>query len=201
MDMKKLTEAFTLNGYIVKSFKTGSEATKYLADNIQNKSVGFGDSITLAQIKLQEKLRVHNEVFSPEHATTTEEFLDCAKKCLTTQIFVTSVNALSETGQLINIDGTGNRVAGSLFGHEKVYFVVGTNKVAPTLEAAMWRARNIAAPKNAQRLQLKTPCAKKGERCYDCSSLDRICNGIIIHYKKMRNISMEIILIDEPLGF
>lgn len=201
MDAKKLTEVFTLNGYIVKCFKTANEATDYLSDNIKDKSVGFGDSATLAQINLKEKLSVHNEVFSPEHSTTMEEFLICAKKCLTTQIFITSVNAASETGQLINIDGTGNRVAGSLFGHEKVYFVVGSNKVAPTLEDAMWRARNIAAPKNAQRLNLKTPCAKNGERCYDCSSFDRICNGIIIHYKKMRNISMEIIFIDEPLGF
>ncbi len=73
-------------------------------------------------------------------------FNNIAKKCLTTEIYLTSVNALSQTGELVNIDGTGNRVAGALFGHEKVFFVIGTNKLVLTLEDAIWRARNIAAP-------------------------------------------------------
>jgi len=102
---------------------------------------------------------------------------------------------------LVNIDGTGNRVAGALFGHEKVYFVAGINKVVPTLEDAIWRARNIAAPKNAMRLGLRTPCAKKGDRCYDCSSPDRICNGMMIHFKKMNDIDMEIVIINKQIGF
>jgi len=128
-------------------------------------------------------------------------FIDTAKKCLTTKIYLTSINALSETGELVNIDGTGNRVAGALFGHEKVYFVAGINKVVPTLEDAIWRARNIAAPKNAMRLGLRTPCAKKGDRCYDCSSPDRICNGMMIHFKKMNDIDMEIVIINKQIGF
>ena len=70
----------------------------------------------------------------------------------------------AETGEIINIDGTGNRVASGLYGHEKVYFIVGRNKLAPDYDAALWRARNIAGPKNAQRLQKKTPCAVKGDK-------------------------------------
>ena len=92
-----------------------------------------------------------------------------------TEVYLSSVNGLAETGELINIDGAGNRVASTLFGHKRVYFVVGANKIAPDYDAALWRARNIAAPKNAQRLKRKTPCAVKADRCYDCSSPERIC--------------------------
>jgi len=109
---------------------------------------------------------------------------------------------MAETGELVNIDGTGNRVAASLFGHQKVYFVIGTNKIEPTLEKAVWRARNVAAPINAKRFNADTPCAKKGDRCYDCSSPERICNALVIYLKKMNDIEdVEIILIDEELGF
>ena len=103
---------------------------------------------------------------------------------------------------MINIDGTGNRIAGSLFGHIKVYFLIGTNKIESSLEKSIFRARNIAAPMNAKRLKLKTPCAIDGDKCYNCSSADRICNALTIYYKKMRNVKdVEIILIDEELGF
>ena len=119
---------------------------------------------------------------------------------MTTDVFLTSVNAASESGELVNIDGSGNRTAGTLFGHKKVYFVLGENKIVPTLEDAIWRAKNIAAPKNAERLKLKTPCAQKGDKCYDCNSSDRICNGLVIHYKKMDDCEMEVVIIKEPLG-
>lgn len=103
---------------------------------------------------------------------------------------------------MVNIDGTGNRVAGSLFGHEKVYFVVTTNKIEESLEKAVYRARNIAGPKNALKYNLRTPCVIKGDRCYDCASPDRICNTLNIYLKKMNDIDdVEIVLIDEKLGF
>ena len=117
------------------------------------------------------------------------------------QVYITSVNGLAETGELINIDGAGNRVAGTLFGHEKVYFVVGRNKLAPTYDQALWRARNIAAPKNAQRLKCKTPCAVKGDRCYDCKSPDRICRGLVVLWEAMMGMEMEVVLVDEDLGY
>ena len=92
-------------------------------------------------------------------------------------------------------------MSSSLYGHKKVYFIVGVNKLEPTLEKAMWRARNIASPKNAQRLNRKTPCAAKGDRCYDCNSPERICNGFVIHARKMSSCEMEIVFVNEPLGF
>jgi len=201
VDIEKVIEFLKHKCYTVSYFKNAEEAAIYLDNIIDNKSVGFGDSATLMSMKLFERLSSHNEVFDPQHSPIETNFINTAKKCLTTEIYITSINALSETGEIVNIDGTGNRVAGSIFGHEKVYFVTGTNKLVSTLENAIWRARNIAAPQNAMRLQLKTPCAQRGDRCYDCSSPDRICNGMMIHFRKMDDIDMEVVLINEQLGF
>lgn len=200
MDLEKILEALKNKGYATAYFEKAEEAGEYLDKIIDNKTVGFGDSATLLSMNMFQKLSTHNEVFDPENCSEEMEFIATAKKCLSTQIYLTSVNALSATGEIVNIDGTGNRVAGSLFGHEKVYFVIGINKLVPTLEKAIWRSRNIAAPKNAMRLGLQTPCAKRGDRCYDCTSPDRICNGMLIHLKKMNDIEMEIVLINEQLG-
>ena len=121
-------------------------------------------------------------------------------KAMNTQVYVTSANGLAETGEIINIDGSGNRVASTLYGHKKVYFVIGRNKLAPTYEEALWRARNIASPKNAQRLGVKTPCAIQGDRCYDCKSPDRICRGLVVLWGPMIGMETEVILVDEDLG-
>ena len=116
-------------------------------------------------------------------------------------LYLSSVNGLAETGEIINIDGTGNRVASGLYGHKKVYFIVGRNKLAPDYDAALWRARNIAGPKNAQRLQKKTPCAVKGDKCYDCKSPERICSALVVYWRKPSSMDFEVVLVDEDLGF
>ncbi len=200
MNSKKLIRSLESNGYSVTYFERKASAVDYLNNEIDQKTVGFGDSGTLVEMKLFEILGEHNSVVDPQHCGENESFLEVAKKCLATEVFLTSVNAVSETGELVNIDGTGNRIAGSLFGHKKVYFVIGVNKLTATLEDAIWRAKNIAAPLNARRLGIRTPCAHKGNRCYDCSSPERICNGLMIYYKKMSNIEVEVILVDEALG-
>ena len=113
------------------------------------------------------------------------------------------MNALAETGELVNIDGTGNRVASTLFGHEEVYFIVGANKIAPDYDSALWRARNIAAPLNARRLHRKTPCAQ-GEtlRCYDCRSPERICNGLSVLWRPLGGVGETLVcLVGEDLGY
>ena len=193
-------QALMRRGYEVTVFDTGAEAAAYLDKAIDGKTVGFGDSETMLSMGLYGKLATHNEVYDPMHRPEGESFRETARKTLLTDVFFTSVNAMSETGELVNIDGTGNRVAGSLFGHEKVYFVVSLNKLCPTLDDAVWRARNVAAPQNAARHGFRNPCAVKTDRCYDCSARDRICNALVIHYRKMRGIRMEVVLIREPLG-
>lgn len=200
MNKEAYTRALQRAGYTVSCFADATLAAAYLDQAIDGKTVGFGDSMTLVHMGLYDKLVRHNTVHDPQHCDPGMDFFSTAKECLNTEIFITSVNAAAESGELVNIDGTGNRIAGSLFGHDKVYFVLGMNKVCPTLHEAIWRARNIAAPRNAHRLGLKTPCAPKANTCYDCSSKDRICNGLIIHYRKMNDIEMEIVLIDEELG-
>ena len=184
-------------GYAVRVFATGKEAADYLDAAIDGKSVGFGGSVTLDALGLYERLGSHNQTVW--HWKWEDK--DAARReALTTELYLTSVNGLAETGELINIDGAGNRVAATLFGHEKVYFVIGRNKVVPTYEEALWRARNIASPQNARRLGKKTPCAVKGDRCYDCKSPERICRGLVTLWGPMMGMETEVLLVDEDLG-
>lgn len=201
MNVADLQAAFEKKGYQFRYFARPSEATEYLDGVIDGKTVGFGDSHTLLAMGLYEKLVTHNDVRSPMHLQPGENFDEAAKRCVQTQIYLLSVNGATEKGEMVNIDGHGNRVACSLYGHEKVYFVFGINKLAPNLEQAIWRARNIAAPVNAKRLGYKTPCAVKGDRCYDCDSSDRICNAMVLHLHKLSRCQVEVILIGQTLGF
>lgn len=196
MDMEKTLEAFRKNNYSVSYFETSEAAAQYLDKEIDNSTVAFGDSETLISMDLYERLVKHNKVNDPKHG----EFFKEARDGIRAKYFITSVNGATEDGIIVNLDGTGNRVAGTLFGHEKVYLVFGVNKIEENLEKALWRVRNVAAPKNARRHGFKTPCAVKGDKCYDCSSPDRICNGLMIHYKKMRHEDMEVVIINEELG-
>lgn len=201
MDRQKVLLALQARGYEAVAFQTGREAAAYLDEKVNGRLVGFGDSETLISMGLYELLVRHNDVYDPQHPRDGMDFFSTAKKCLLTDIFFTSVNGMAETGEMVNIDGTGNRIAGSLFGHEKVYFVVGSNKIAPTLDEAVWRARNEAAPLNAARHHYKTPCAVRQDHCYDCRSPQRICNAQTIYWRKMNHMAMEVVLIEEPLGF
>ena len=146
-------------------------------------------------------LQTHNDVYHPKYPREGKNFYSTAKDCLTTDIFLLSANGLAETGEIVNIDGTGNRIAGSLYGHKKVYFVISRNKICPTLEEAAFRARNVAAPLNAERHGYKTPCAIKKDRCYDCRSPQRICSAQTIYWRKMNYTEMEVVLIDEDMGY
>ena len=201
MKISDLQAAFEKKGYQFRYFAHGDEAAAYLNRVIDGKTVGFGDSHTLYDMGLFELLQTHNDVRSPMHLRSGEIFDEAAKRCIETQIYLLSVNGASEQGEMVNIDGHGNRVSCSLYGHEKVYFVFGINKIAPTLEDAIWRARNIAAPINARRLGYKTPCAVKGDRCYDCNSPDRICNAMVLHLHKLSRCDVEVVVIGQEMGF
>ena len=201
MDLQNVAKALEKNRYDVKVFETKEEAVAYLDGLFDNMVIGFGDSQTMVQMGLHDTLAAHNKVIDPYRSVDNDDFLRIAKDALTTEVFLTSVNGLTEDGVIVNLDGTGNRVAGSLFGHKKVYFIVGKNKIAADMEQAIWRVRNIAAPQNARRLKLRTPCAVKADKCYNCASPDRICNGLMIMMKKMNDIDMEVLLINEELGY
>ena len=197
-DFETVKKNLEARGYAVRVFTTGKEAADYLDAAIDGKSVGFGGSMTLDQLGLYDALGKHNTVVWH----WKQEAGLARREAMFTQVYLTSANGLAETGEILNIDGIGNRVAATLFGHEKVYFVIGRNKLAPTYDEALWRARNIAAPKNCQRLGLKTPCAVKADKCYNCSSPERSCRALVVLWEKPRDMeAMEVILIDEELGY
>ena len=143
MNFDTVKQSLEARGYTVRVFSTGKEAADYLDANLDGKSVGFGGSATLDALGLYERLGSHNRTIW--HWKWEDK--DAARReAMVSDVYLTSVNGLAETGELVNIDGTGNRAAATLFGHEKVYFVIGQNKLAPTYDEAVWRARNTAAP-------------------------------------------------------
>lgn len=205
IDIKATIKALERNTFVVHYFKTPKEATDYLINRIQNKRVALGDSHTLRALNIYDALIPNNiEVIDIQRPLNGESFRDTALRTMGKDVFLTSVNALSQTGEMVNIDGTGNRVAASLFGSQEVFFVLGINKITPDLASAIYRARNVAAPQNSKKNKKSSlnPCARLEEKCYDCGSPDRICNALTIYYKKMRHMqTMEVIIVNANLGF
>ncbi len=187
-------------GYTVSCFSTSAEAVSYLDGAIDKKTVGIGGSMTVAEMGLCPALQTHNEVYWHQFATDPAQSLMIRKKAAEAEIYISSVNGLSEKGEIINIDGNCNRVASVLYGHQKVYLIIGKNKLEKDYDRALWRARNIAAPLNAKRLNKQTPCVAGG-RCYDCKSPARICRGLSVLWSKPTGCDYEIVLIDESLGY
>ncbi len=201
MNLEKTIENFKNNGYTVSYFETAEKASEYLNEKIDGVTVSSGGSMTVNEMGLIDSLSKHNTYIShwnPPEGMTAEQVL---QQAMHTDVYLLSANGASETGELINIDGTGNRISSSLYGHQKVYFILGINKFEPDLESAIKRARNIASPPNAKRLGKNTPCAVKGDKCYNCNSPDRICKAMSIHFKKVNSCETEIVIVGEKLGF
>ena len=196
MDIEKLKKNLEGRGFGFKYFETGAEAADYLASQMQDKTVGIGGSKTVEAIGLYEKLQGKAADVAWHWKTEPDEARARAAKA---QIYVSSANGIAETGEIINIDGAGNRVASNLYGHEKVYIVAGVNKVCPDVEKAFWRARNVAAPLNARRFGKDTPCVKGELKCYDCRSADRICRGVSM--EPMMGMPIDVVIINEELGY
>lgn len=195
--MEKTIERLRKNGFAVTRFSSSGEAAAYIGESLRGKTVGIGGSMTVRALDIYDKIKVNNRVFWHMIEPGDETMQNASAA----EVYITSVNAISEEGFLINIDGRGNRVAGTLMKKDRVYFIVGKNKLCGPFHEALERARNIAAPLNAKRLDCATPCAKS-DHCYDCASPDRICNALVVLWKKPGWCeSMEIILIDEELGF
>ena len=193
-----------INAVFVKSRR---EALQKVLDNIPTGAVvGAGDSMTLKEIGIFEELtRRSFTVYWPfDEAVPREERRNIARKALLSDIFLSSSNAITMDGKIVNVDATGNRVAGMVFGPKKSIIVVGANKIVKNLDEAFERIRNIAAPLNAKRIRKERgwellPCAEVG-RCVDCNAENRICNIITIIEKKPRAIDMTVIIVGEKLG-
>lgn len=192
-------EARNMEAYYV---RTKEEALKKALELIpEGSSVGWGGSVSVDEIGLKEAIRKGNyTAVDRETAKTPEESWKITHDVLFSDYFLTSSNAVSEDGILVNIDGNANRLAAICYGPKYVVMIVGINKVVKTEADALSRARNEAAPVNAQRFGLETPCSKTG-CCYDCKIPDTICcQFLTTRYSKVKG-RIKVILVGEELGF
>ena len=167
----------------------------------QDHVVSWGGAATVDELGVKEALRQRGQaVIDRETAKDAQERQQMLKQALTCDTFLMSSNAISADGQLVNIDGTGNRVAALCFGPTQVVVVAGMNKVAGDLDGAMRRAREVAAPMNAQRFPLKTPCVANG-LCGDCKGPDSICAQIVTTRLCKPAGRIKVVLVGEDLGF
>lgn len=194
-DITKTMASLEKNGMHPVFFATAKQALAYLQEQIHDTSVGIGGSMTIKQMGVYEALSAQNTVYWHWLNPQVRDQANAA------ETYLLSANALSEDGQIVNIDGTGNRVAAAIYGPKRVFYLVGTNKITPDLPSAMHRARNVASPLNAKRLGMKTPCAVKGDRCYQCTSPDKICAVTTITELAPGHTQVQVVLIDQPLGY
>ena len=188
MDFSKILDQLTKRGFDAAVFEGQKELKAALKNVITaTMTVGFGGSLTLRQLKVPELIN-NLGASTLDHwkeGLSRDEDLQLRLDQGRCDLFMTSVNACTEDGRLVLVDGVGNRVAAAIFGPKEVIHLFGTNKIVPDIHAAMERIRKIAGPKRAASLNMKTPCVEKGE-CQDCRSPSRICRArVVIDYAPM----------------
>ena len=189
-----------MNGYYAKDRE---ELIRIIEDIVnENSLVSCGGSMTLFETGVMEHLRSGRYKFLDRYKEdiTREEVVNMFKESFFADAYFTSSNAVTENGELYNVDGNGNRVAAMLYGPEKVIVICGVNKIVKNVEEAIKRNRECAAPINAKRLNKETPCSKVGY-CMDCKSKDRICNEYTLIKRQNRKERMHIIFLNENLGY
>jgi len=201
--LRRVCEALKRNGMECFVAATREEALdKALALIPEGSAVGLGGSLTVREIGLLEALRDGDYTLHDQYmeGISREESMRIRKAGAQADCFVSGSNAVTYDGKIVNVDGLGNRLAGLCFGPGKVIIVAGRNKIVPDIEAALYRVRNVAAPMNAMRFGLGTPCVESAE-CSDCDSPDRICNLTLIMEKSRIEGRMNIILVNQELGY
>lgn len=174
---------------------------KALALIPKGSTVGWGGALSAEQIGLLEALRTGDyNALDRDRASGGEERMAIQRKCFDADFFITGANALSMDGQMVNIDGMGNRVGMIVYGPKNILVIAGMNKAADSLEDAVRRARTIAAPMNAQRFALSNPCSAAGV-CGDCKKESCICNQMLITRTSRPAGRIKVILVGEALGF
>lgn len=197
-DLEKTGKNLENRGFRVHRFASGAEAAEFLVQTLHGTSIGIGGSVTIDTLGVYDRLCGSNKVFWhwKNHAPETRERAGKA------ETYLCSANGVSENGEIVNIDGFGNRVAGTIYGPERVFLVVGRNKIAPDLTGAIDRARNIAAPLNARRLNRHTPCAVGEPRCHDCRSPEKTCGVMTVFFMPPTSIKeFHVLLVNEDLGY
>ena len=202
-DIQKVVDALNANNIECIFVQSKAEALEKALELIPDGAeVGLGGSVSVEEIGLLEKLRGGNYTLYDQYEVGIEmdENLIRRRKGIVAKYFVAGTNAITADGQLVNVDGMGNRVAAQIFGPEKVILVAGTNKIVGDVHEAFDRLEKIAAPINAKRVSMGTPCADTGE-CIDCDAPMRICNMYTIIRRMMFPGRLTLILVNEALGF
>jgi len=202
-DCKDALEKNNFEAFIAQTpAEAGQIVINQILPEIDVKSVSYGDSLTLFDSGVLEYFKKNSKITlidTFDKKASRQEIIERRRNALLTDLFFSGTNAVVEFGALVNLDMTGNRVGGMVFGPKWVVIMVGRNKIVSDLEQAMHRIKNLAAPANAIRHQQKTPCVKTSY-CMDCNSPARICNIWTIHEKSYPKGRIKVILINQDLG-
>ena len=205
--LNDVKEAMNANNFDAVVVNSAVEAKTVVLEKIipetGAKTVSWGGSLTFVATGIYDVLKERSDIdvldtFAKE--LTAEDMLERRRQSLLVDLFITGSNAVTETGQLVNLDMFGNRVGAITFGPRHVVILVGRNKIVTDLDEAMFRIKNYAAPVNTMRLNKKTPC-RKTSYCEECKSPDRICNTWTITEKSFPKGRVKVILINEEMGF
>ncbi|MDF2523412.1 MAG: hypothetical protein K0R31_1053 [Clostridiales bacterium] len=199
--LEKLLEVLNKRNFKATYFSSAQEAKEAALKLIEEgQSVGIGGSMTIKDMD------IHNELINKGNDVYWHWLVEPSKgdetrvKAFNADVYLASTNALTMDGELVNIDGTGNRVSSMFFGPKKVILICGSNKIVENFEAAIDRIKSTACPANARRLKLDTPCAVTG-KCIDCSSKQRMCNVTVKIDRPTHGREINIFIVGETLGY
>ena len=202
-DLKTTLESNNFDVYLAENKQAGCETVlKDIMPKLNARTISWGGSMTFIDTGLYNQLKENPdlEVLDTfDKKIPAEEMLERRRQALLVDLFITGTNAVTETGQLVNLDMIGNRIGALTFGPKWVIVLVGRNKIAADLDEAMFRVKNYVAPVNSMRLDKKTPCVKTSY-CQECNSPDRICNTWTITEKSFPKGRVKVVLINEDMG-
>ena len=199
----KVVEVLKKNGFSAVYFKKGEEASEFIMNNIhEGDRVGFGGSMTISELGIQEKVKTMGGVVLDHGDPTLSPYekVETMRGELLSDVYLCSSNAVTLDGELVNIDGAGNRVAAMSFGPKKVIVVVGVNKICKNEASAFERLEQIAAPMNCMRLNMPNPCTKTGV-CTDCKADTRACRIYSVIKRRPTRTDITVVVIGEDFGF
>ena len=203
---QKVVKALQKRNFEAYYAENKEQAKDFILKSIsKDEVISWGGSVTVDELNLKENFKKFGyKTLDRDSAKTPQEKEEIILKSLTSDVFLMSANALSEDGEIVNIDKKGNRIAALCFGAKKVFVIVGMNKIVKSLDDAISRARNFAAPINAQRVskvyEMNTPCLNTGS-CADCKMQDSICSHILITRLSSPKGRINVVIVNENLGF
>jgi len=201
MNLKEIANTFNRRKFKARVFDSIEQVKEVLMDEIEpGQTVGIGGSITVKESGISDLLRKRGNTVYFHWEADPAERKETLIRAMYADVYMSSSNAVTKDGKLVNIDGTGNRAASMFFGPERVYIICGKNKIVENEEKAVERIKTVACPKNAERLNRNTPCRKTGE-CHDCMGDDRMCNVKVVMECPTAGKEINIMLVDQELGY